>query len=182
LLRGLHADARHLAWNSPIAANAPISLRLSSSVFEAGGAIPRRHAGRPIGDNVSPALSFSGVPAHAAELVLIVEDVDAPIPRPFVHAIASAIPNDASGIAEDHLSDPIGARNDGFRLGKNSFGKTLYAGPRPIPGHGPHTYVFQLFALDRRLSFTSPPRKRALLAQMDGAVIARAKLDGSYER
>jgi phosphatidylethanolamine-binding protein (PEBP) family uncharacterized protein len=51
----------------------------------------------------------------------------------------------------------------------------------PVRSHGPHTYVFQLFALDqvpeRPASFTLDD----VLAAIEGHVIGRARLDGTYE-
>src|SRR4051812_41288959 len=82
LLRGIHAGEKHLAWNDPAVRGAPASIVLTSPSFEAGSCIPKRHAGKGVGENVSPPLSWSGVPPHAAELLVIVEDPDAPLPRP----------------------------------------------------------------------------------------------------
>jgi hypothetical protein len=61
-----------------------------------------------------------------------------------------------------------------------------YIGPAPIKGHGPHRYVFQLFALpaadapDGAAAARTAPR--ALLAAVRGPVLARARLTGTYER
>ena len=56
-----------------------------------------------------------------------------------------------------------------------------YAGPRPIPGHGPHRYRFQVFALDEPIPDHVTTAK-ALLKQMAGHVLARGVLTGTYER
>jgi phosphatidylethanolamine-binding protein (PEBP) family uncharacterized protein len=55
-------------------------------------------------------------------------------------------------------------------------------GPRPVRGHGPHRYVFQLFALSRPIAVGERPDRAEVLAAMRGAVIARGKLTGTYER
>ena len=63
-----------------------------------------------------------------------------------------------------------------------------YHGPAPIKGHGPHHYIFQLFALssspDRLLYETASDRTRPrdLLASITAPVIARGRLTGIYER
>jgi hypothetical protein len=83
----------------------------------------------------------------------------------------------------DHLitdAFPAGGLIPG--AGHNTIGRSAYAGARALPGHGLHRYVFQLFALDRGLSFTKPPRLRGLLRAMRGSVIARARLDAFFER
>jgi phosphatidylethanolamine-binding protein (PEBP) family uncharacterized protein len=59
--------------------------------------------------------------------------------------------------------------------------KTGYAGPRPIPGHGPHHYRFHLLALDRSIP-DSAVTVKAVLAVAAGHVLARGTLTGTYER
>jgi Raf kinase inhibitor-like YbhB/YbcL family protein len=182
LLRGVRAGESHLVWNDAVSAIADMAittLMLMSPAFEAGGAIPPRHAGKGVGDNISPALTWSGVPTGAKELVVVVEDPDAPLPRPFVHAIAFAISPSLTTLPEGALSLPAPTT---LSLGKNSWGGTRYAGPRPIPGHGPHAYVFQIFATSRPLSLAAGSSRRQLVAAMRGTVIARGRLNGFYER
>lgn len=179
LLRGRKAGEAKLAWYHPAIAGAPESLRISSPSFAQGQRIPLRHAGRGVGDNRSPALAWQGVPADARELLLIVEDADAPLPRPFVHLIASGIDPQRMGLPEGVLDTPDDAL---ATLGRNSFGKAAYVGPRALPGHGPHRYSFQLLALDRPLRFDAPPKLAEVLAALDGAVLARGRLDGLFER
>lgn len=175
----MHAGEKHLAWNEVAASASTQTIVLSSPAFPDRGLIPARYGGEGVGENVSPALSWSGVPSDAKELVLIIEDPDAPLPRPFVHVIAVAIPPSATSMEEGRLSSLGGS---GLSLGRNTFGNTKYGGPRPIPGHGPHTYVFQIFAASRVLSLASPPSRRELLRAMSGAVVARGRLHGIYER
>ena len=157
-------------------------IALSSRAFGSGGAIPQPYAGRGVGDNVSPPLDWSGVPAAAQELVLIVEDESVPLPRPLVHVLVRDIAPDATGLPEGALSDRALLAQRALVLGTNSLRRAEYAGPRPIPGHGPHAYVFQLFALDRPLALAPPFGRAQLLAAMGGHVIARGRLDGIYQR
>ncbi|WP_084799971.1 YbhB/YbcL family Raf kinase inhibitor-like protein [Bradyrhizobium sp. Ai1a-2] len=179
-LRNVRAGEHKLAWYRAGIASAPSSILLSSSCFAAGGLIPRRHAGKNVGENISPALAWSGVLPEAAELVMIVEDPDAPLPRPFVHAIVIGISPTASSLAEGALSAPSG--NPNFMLGRNSFGRSAYAGPRALPGHGPHRYAFQIFALRRRLTLTEPASRSRMLSALGDDVIARGRIDGIFER
>jgi phosphatidylethanolamine-binding protein (PEBP) family uncharacterized protein len=108
----------------------------------------RRSAGKGVGDNVSPALRWTGVPAEAKQLVLIMDDLDVPMPKPLIHTIAVIDPH-LGGLAEGELKPGT----TGVRLMK-AFGDT-YVGPRPIPGHGPHHYRFLVFALS-----VAGPRQR----------------------
>jgi len=180
LLRGRHAGEARMAWNDPAVATAPVTIMVRSLSFEAGGAIPLRFAGKGVGENISPALSWSGLPQGTASLVLIMEDPDAPMGSPFVHMIATGIDPATGGLGEGALSGTV--LPPGISLGRNTFRKRAYAGPRPLPGHGPHRYVFQLFALDRRPDFARPPNRAELLKAISGSVIGRGRLDGMVER
>ncbi|HEX9461359.1 MAG TPA: YbhB/YbcL family Raf kinase inhibitor-like protein [Alphaproteobacteria bacterium] len=177
-LRLIRAGDKHLAWNDPALAAAPVTIRLTSPAFQDGGAIPIRYAGNGVGENISPALSWSGVPEEAAELVLIMQDPDAPLPRPVVHVIATGLLPGSGGLAEGAL----GASGPNVRLGRASFGRRAYAGPRPVRGHGPHRYVFQLVALRRRLALAKEPTLREFLVAVRGHAIARGRLIGTFER
>ena len=182
LLRPVRAGEKHLACNDPAARAAPDLIALSSPAFESGGAMPQRYAGQGVGDNVSPQLDWSGVPGAAQELVLIVEDESVPLPRPLVHVLVRGIAPGVTGLPEGGLSDRALLARGALVLGRNSLRRPAYAGPRPIPGHGPHTYVFQLFALDRPLALGPPFGRAQLLAAMGGHVIACGRLDGIYQR
>jgi Raf kinase inhibitor-like protein, YbhB/YbcL family len=180
LLRNVHAGEKRLAWNYPAVASAPSSIRLTSSVFAPGAAIPQRYAGEGVGQNISPDLSWSQLPEGTVELVLVMEDPDVPLPRPFVHLIATAIKPTLASLPEGALSAqaPFG----GILFGYGTTRHRGYAGPRALPGHGPHRYVFELFALNRQLQFATPPALSDLLRAMHGAVIARGRLDGIFEQ
>ena len=125
------------------------AIDVTSAAFTDGGPIPQQHAGEGVGDNVSPALQWSGVPADAKQLVLIMDDVDVPMPTPLMHTIAVIEP-DLGGLGEGELKPGT----TGIRLVK-AFGDT-YVGPRPIPGHGPHHYRFLVLALDQKVPDGSP--------------------------
>ena len=161
---------------SPLAAPeyaAGATIDVTSPAFTDGGAIPQKHAGKGVGDNVSPALQWTGVP-DAKQLVLIMDDLDVPMPKPLMHTIAVLEP-DLGGLGEGELKPGT----TGVRLIK-AFGDT-YVGPRPIPGHGPHHYRFLVFALDQRIP-DDVADHGALLAAMAGHVVARGALTGTYER
>lgn len=174
LLGRLKGHDRHLAWN--LSDPAPETLRLSSPAFDNGTPMPRRHAGTGVGANLSPPLVIEGVPPGTQDLLLVLQDPDVPLPFAVVHMIARLMPSTR------HL--PEGALNDGqpIAFGKASFGRTGYHGPRPIPGHGPHRYVFQLFAVTRPLNLGPKAPLADYLNVMHGHVVARGRLTGTYER
>lgn len=106
------------------------------------------------------------------------EDVDAPMGKPFVHLVALVDPS-VTSFAPGALNRD--AAPDGVRLLKSGFGRG-YVGPSPIKGHGPHHYVFQLFALPAPVAANPDASPRAVLAAVRGPVLARARLTGTYER
>lgn len=67
-------------------------------------------------------------------------------------------------------------------MGKGVLGRRRYDGPTPPPGHGPHRYFFRLFALGRALSKDRVFDRKILLKELNGAVLARGRLIGIYER
>jgi phosphatidylethanolamine-binding protein (PEBP) family uncharacterized protein len=150
------------------------TLDVTSPAFADNGAIPRKHAGKGLGDNVSPVLRWTGVPPAAKQLVLIMDDLDVPLPRPLMHSIAVIAP-DVGALGEGELRPGT----SGVRMIKAFAG--TYAGPRPIPGHGAHRYRFLVFALDQRVP-DSVTGRGALLHAMAGHVLARGTLTGTYER
>ncbi|HEV2922653.1 MAG TPA: YbhB/YbcL family Raf kinase inhibitor-like protein [Solirubrobacteraceae bacterium] len=176
LLGNRRAGESKLAWNQD-GLDAPETITLTSAAFSNGTRMPLSSAGKGVGLNISPPLGWQGLPAQAAELVLIIEDPDAPLPRPVVHLALAGIPPELGGFAGGDLSE--GGRHGN---GRGSFGRTGYAGPRPVPGHGPHRYVFQLYALPRALDLPAVAKPNSIIAAMNGKVLARGRLDGTYER
>jgi phosphatidylethanolamine-binding protein (PEBP) family uncharacterized protein len=69
----------------------------------------------------------------------------------------------------------------GLRNGKGALGRRGWNGPMPPGSHGPHSYVFQLFALDAPLSVRDAFTLDDVIAAMQGHLLARARLDGTYE-
>lgn len=178
LLKNVHAGEDKLVWNHPAVHGAPVSLHLSSPAFEPDGPIPVQYAGEGVGKNISPPLRWSNIPTSAVELALVIEDPDAPLPTPFVHLIAVNIPPTLPGMEEGALK----VASAEIRLGRGTFGRLGYSGPRALPGHGPHVYVFQLFALSSKLSFSRPPTRQTLLQALPDKIIARGRLNGFFER
>jgi Raf kinase inhibitor-like YbhB/YbcL family protein len=155
------------------------AISLESPVFTDGGAIPARFTAD--GAGLSPPLRWRGVPDAAEALVLIIEDADAPAPTPLVHLLAWDLPPDLTWLAEGQFPSP-GHDGDDEVLGRNAFLKPAYLPPDPPPGRGPHLYVFQLFAVDRRLDLHGTPSRDAVWRAMDGHVIAKGILAGTYAR
>lgn len=180
-LRPLRSRADRLAGADPAFAGLADVIQLVSSAFPAGGAIPVVHTDD--GPGLSPPLEWVGVPPEALSLALLVEDQDSPTPRPLVHAVVIGLAPRDAGLAAGALSGGAGEVPGGAAtIGRNSFLKRGWLPPDPPPGHGPHRYVFQLFALDRVPDLARTPGRGALVAAMRGHVLASGTLTGCYER
>jgi Raf kinase inhibitor-like YbhB/YbcL family protein len=157
-----------------------MSLIVRSTAFAGGKPIPRRHSGD--GEDLSPPLSWSGVPASAKELALIVDDPDAPTPEPWVHWVIYKIPVTTEGLAEG--VPPVGRPSfpPTALQGKNSWGSFGYRGPAPPKGHGVHRYFFKLYALAKELDRVEGLDKPGLLKAMKGQIVAEGELMGTFER
>ena len=156
--------------------DAPQSIEVISAAFADGGPMPQSSAGKGVGTNTSPALQWAGVPAETRQLVLIIDDVDVPLPRPLFHTIAVIEPV-VNGVAAGGLQPGTG----GIRFVRADLGHRGYAGPRPIPDHGPHHYRFHVLAIDKPIPDTITTSK-ALLTAMANHVLARGVLTGTYQR
>lgn len=177
-LRNRRAGQHTLVWARDDL-QAPENFALTSPAFEHGTPIPERHRGRIFGANVSPALEWTAPPPGTAELVLIVQDPDVPFGRSATHGITVGIDASLQGIPDNGLTQPSPIA--GLRHGRGAFGRRGWAGPAPIPSHGPHFYVFQLFALDQRLELPERFTLTDVIRELAGHVIGRARLDGTYE-
>jgi Raf kinase inhibitor-like YbhB/YbcL family protein len=154
-------------------------IEVSSPAFGHMQLIPQRYTAD--GEGLSPPIEWRGVPMNAEAVVLLVEDADSPTPRPMVHAIVWDLPGSDATLPEGALPNASAAAPKDA-LGRNSMFTSTYLPPDPPRGHGPHRYVFQLFALDITPRFDSPPGRSALLEKIDGHVVAKGLLIGTYER
>jgi Raf kinase inhibitor-like YbhB/YbcL family protein len=152
-----------------------MALEISSPVFSEGKMIPTRYTCD--GPDVSPELSWSGVPEAAKSLALICDDPDAPMGT-WVHWVLFNIPSSANGLTAEMPSDASLA--NGARHGTNDFRRLGYGGPCP-PG-GTHRYFFKLYALDAELDLESGITKAELLEAMQGHILAEGQLMGTYKR
>ncbi|HUZ12274.1 MAG TPA: YbhB/YbcL family Raf kinase inhibitor-like protein [Caulobacteraceae bacterium] len=178
-LRGVRAGYEKIVAEREGFAQVADVIALESPAFEDGGSIPIRYTAD--GEGVSPPLRWSGPIAEAPAAALIVEDPDSPSPRPLVHLLVWDLSADRCELPEGQLASPGHAGLD-ETLGRNSNLHAAWIPPDPPPGHGPHLYVFQIFALDRKLDFARPPTRARLVRAMLGHVTAKAVLVGTYER
>jgi len=150
-------------------------MRIASAAFEDDGTIPSKYTCD--GDDVSPPIEWSDVPADAKTVALICDDPDAP-KKDFTHWVLFNVPPKAGALREH-----VAAKRelpDGSRQGTNDFGKIGYGGP--CPPSGTHRYRFTLYALDTQLSVPSSSTKKDVETAMKGHVLETAELVGAYVR
>jgi hypothetical protein len=152
-----------------------MALEISSPEFSEGEMIPTRYTCD--GPDVSPELSWRGVPEAAKSLALICDDPDAPMGT-WVHWVLFNIPSSANGLTAEIPSDA--SLETGARHGTNDFRRLGYGGPCP-PG-GTHRYFFKLYALDAELDLDSGVTKAQLVEAMQGHILTEAQLMGTYKR
>lgn len=150
-----------------------MTLTLTSSAYNDGGAIPAKYTCE--GEDISPRLAWSCVPDGTRNLVLIIDDPDAPDPKPpettWVHWVLYNIPPDVTVLAEAMHSDALpGDAQEGL----NDWQRTGYGGPCPPIGR--HRYFHKLYALDMMLEHLSEPEEADVEAVMHGHVIGQAQL------
>lgn len=163
----------------PVAKEKTMVMTLTSSAFAHGEAIPRLYTCE--GKDVSPPLSWSGVPAGTKSLALIVDDPDAPDPAAprmtWVHWVLYNIPATVQELKEGISTRELPA---GTLEGLNDWKRTGYGGPCPPIGR--HRYFHKLYALDTVLPDLKRPTKAQLEKAMEGHVLARAELVGTYQK
>ena len=155
------------------------TLTLKSTAFEDGGALPILFTGD--GAGIFPPLQWSGVPDGTVSLALLVEDADAPFPRPLVHLLLHAMSPTLRGLGEGAVPTAM-TNSHMFSAARNSLGRRGWLPPTPIPGHGPHRYAFQVFALATAFAPRRIPGRGALLATARRSLLGYGRLIGTYER
>jgi len=152
------------------------TMKITTSAFADGQPIPQKYTCS--GENVSPALAWSGVPASAKSLALVTEDPDAPSGT-FIHWVLYNLPPSLSELPE---KVPTGAAVEGLgSQGSTGFGKPGYGGPCP-PAGKPHRYYFKLYALDLAPQLASGLNAAGLQQQMQGHILAQAQWMGTFQR
>jgi Raf kinase inhibitor-like YbhB/YbcL family protein len=152
-------------------------MRITSAAFTDEGAIPPLYTCE--GQDVSPPLAWSEVPAETKSLALIVDDPDAPDPAApkmtWVHWVLYNLPPKSDGLPEGAKTLPAGGKE-----GVNDWKRTGYGGPCPPIGR--HRYFHKLYALDTVLPDLKHPTKAKLEEAMKGHILSEARLMGTYQK
>ncbi|MGZ0147496.1 YbhB/YbcL family Raf kinase inhibitor-like protein [Kribbella sp. WER1] len=147
----------------------PISMTVTSTAFRDGGAIPRRYTCD--GAGTSPPLAWTGTPADAKALAIVVDDPDAPNGT-FTHWVVLDLAPDTTSLTEG--AAPAGKQAD------NSAGKPSYFGP--CPPSGTHHYRFTVYALSKATNLPAGTKLADALKAIDSNAIARGRLTATYKR
>jgi Raf kinase inhibitor-like YbhB/YbcL family protein len=153
-----------------------MAIQLTSTAFAEDKPIPVVHTCE--GDDVSPPLSWSNVPAGTKSLALIGDDPDAP-GRTWVHWVVYGIPPNVSELPQ--AVPTTETLSNGAQQGTTDFGRVGYGGPCPPKGK-PHRYFFKLYALDSELPLKTRATKQDILNAMKGHILAEGQLMGTYQR
>lgn len=161
--------------SSPILEEEMITLH--SPAFTHEGEILARHTCS--GEDISPPLSWSGIPEGTQSLALIVDDPDAPDPAApkmvWVHWVLYNMPPDTTELPENIADLPAGTQE-----GVNDWNRIGYGGPCPPIGR--HRYYFKLYALDTVLDAPDKLLKAQLEEKMEGHILEQAELMGTYQK
>lgn len=156
-----------------------MSFMITSNAFSNNGQIPKRYTCDS--ENISPPLSWSGLPEGTKSLVLIMDDPDAPDPKApkmtWVHWLLYNIHSQATGLSENIQVKDL---PQGTKQGINDWKQTGYRGPCPPIGR--HRYFHKLYALDTMLPDLGKPTKEQLEGAMQGKIIGETKWVGTYQR
>lgn len=154
-----------------------MNFTISSTAFKDGSTIPKQYTCD--GTDISPRISWDGVPAGTSSFVLIMDDPDAPVGT-FNHWILYDIPSETRELPEGMSKEP--ALPGGAKQGVTSFRRTGYGGPCPPKGPA-HRYFFSLYALDiPNLGISTSASKEDVENRMKGHIIGKTATMGKYGR
>lgn len=147
------------------------NFRLESSAFSNGGEIPRKYGYK--NGNVSPPFTITGIPSDTQSLVLIMDDPDAKaaVGKVWVHWVIWNIDPSTTKIAENSLPSECVE-------GKTDFNEIGYGGPAPPDKK--HTYIFKLYALNKKLDLPNGSIKNQVETALKESIIDQTILEGTY--
>jgi Raf kinase inhibitor-like YbhB/YbcL family protein len=149
-------------------------MKLTSTSFQ--NQIPAKYTCS--GAGLSPQLAWNAPQTRTSSFALIVTDPDAPRGT-WVHWVLYNLPAETRALPEGLPA--LGQLPDGALQGRNDFGEIGYGGPCPPPGP-PHHYHFTLYALDAKLNLPVGAMRAQVEAAMQGHILAKGELVGSYQR
>lgn len=151
-----------------------MAFTLTSKDITDGGVLPDAQVQAK--GNTSPHLAWSDAPEGTKSFAITVFDPDAPTGSGFWHWTVANIP---AAVSEIPTSGPIPA---GAVEGRTDYGEPGFGGAAPPPGHGPHRYIFTVFAVDTdRLEVTPEDSGAKFGFNLHFHTLARASITATYE-
>jgi Raf kinase inhibitor-like YbhB/YbcL family protein len=151
-----------------------MTFTLTSTDITDGGVLPDAQVQAK--GNSSPHLKWSGAPEGTRSFAITCYDPDAPTGSGFWHWTVANIPADVSEIP---AGGPVPS---GAVEGRTDFGEPGFGGAAPPPGHGPHRYIFTVFAVDTDRLDVTPDNSGAVFGfNLHFHTLAKASITATYE-
>jgi Raf kinase inhibitor-like YbhB/YbcL family protein len=139
------------------------------------------HRGIQGGQNVSPAIEWTEVPAGTRSFTFTIVDRH-PSASNWVHWNVINIPISTREIQEQATGLHRGLPEGSMEL-RNSFGENGYGGPQPPRGSGPHNYEITVYALDIPALPVGPYATLSECSDaMRGHVLSSGSITGTFEQ
>ncbi|MBW8310721.1 MAG: YbhB/YbcL family Raf kinase inhibitor-like protein [Rhizobium sp.] len=157
-----------------------MTFKLTSASFRDGDTLPDLHV-HAMGDT-SPHLRWSGAPAGTRSFAVTCYDPDAPTGSGFWHWTVANLPADVTELPAGAGSRDGRGLPPGAVQGRTDYGYAGFGGAAPPPGHGPHRYIFTVFAVDTDRLDVGPDDSGAVFGfNLHFHTLAKASITATYE-
>lgn len=151
-----------------------MTFTVTSNDLTDGGVLPDAQVKAK--GNTSPHLKWSGAPEGTKSFAVTCYDPDAPTGSGFWHWTVANIP---AAVSELPTGGPM---PEGAVEGRTDYGEPGFGGAAPPPGHGPHRYIFTVFAVDTDKLDVTPDNSGAVFGfNLHFHTLARASITCTYE-
>ncbi len=158
---------------------------LTSTTIKDGGTLPDKQLLNGFGctgANISPELQWFDAPRGTKGFALTAYDPDAPTGSGWWHWVVYNIPASVHALPEG-AGNPNGTMPAGTVQGRTDFGSPGYGGACPPQNHGPHRYIFTIFALDvAKLDVPDGCSAAMIGFYLNNHTLKKASLTATYER
>jgi len=157
-------------------------LAVTSTTFADGARLPLSMAFDPStgGSNRSPQLAWTPGPSGTKSYAITCFDPDAPTTVGWWHWLLFDIDPQIVELAEG--AGAPGAQPPGSVHGYTDFGFSGFGGMAPPPGDPPHHYLFNVYALDKKIGLTETATGAYVMFSIRGAVLAQGRITGTYSQ
>lgn len=133
------------------------------------------------GKNISPDLKWSDAPKGTKSFAILMYDKDAPTGSGWWHWMAFNIPASTTSISSNASNSKLLPK--GMVEGTNDYGLVGFGGACPPKGHGVHTYVVSIHALDvEHLDIDATTNQSVIGYMINSHTIQKSSLISYYER